>query len=471
LAQRIPAIADPDWNLQNDSKYAIISEDINSKYLIDSPLLVDVSINSNKAFSPLETRELQKIRVGQLIVNSCLPTGEIETPEKISQYEAGERMLANAYYSLGNYDRSTSHLPVDPKSATWEDLRIRTLSYAKSNDEKNANHSMALLGQAMESAITEKTRPYLSPSMGSAVGAAVRYEINFWISKDFATFLKNIKRRIRKIQKRTARKEYSAWAEYFWLAMAVSSVSNSTQISEPERDELIELCRILVKNSLRVRPSLSKQYIQELSFQNLLTSSQMGTHLLADRHSVYTSSWTAFAVDHESRYLSPNSNRIHLENCQRIGKGYFPISLVRGKRLNGDRQFGSIWHRKIPSHYLARRVQKVANALCFALKHDQDLGVWDILASPRSTILKRRVIDTAHRFKINSSLLLNKLDCSSNSNERISILEIIRNYSICELSEDDADSILNSLDALMRESKSESELNLAKIIKKNIESN
>ena len=471
LAQRIPAIADPNWNLQNDSKYAIISEDINSKYLFNSPLLVDVRIDSNKPFSPLETRELQKIRVGQLIVNSCLPTGEVETPEKISQCESGERMLANAYYALGNYDRSTSHLPVDPKSATWEDLRIRTLSYAKSNDEKNANHSMALLGQAMESATAEKTRPILTPSIGSAIGTAVRYEIDFWISKDVATLLRKVKRRTNKIQKRSAKKKYLAWAEYFSLALATNSVSQCTQISGTERTELVELTKLLVKNSLRAKPSLNRYYIQELSLRELMESNQVGTHLMEDKHSVQTSSWTAFAAEYQSKYWPPSSNVAHLKSCQRIGEGYFPISLVMGKRLNGDRQFGSIWHRKIPTQDLARRVQKVANALCFALKHDQDLGVWDILASPRSTTLKRRVIDTFHRFRIDIALLLTRLDCSSDPNERISILEILRNYSNCEMNEDDEDCILDALDVLNQNSKSKSELNLAKIIKKNIDSN
>ncbi len=468
LAEDIPSIADPKWKRIIDLNYAIIDNDIDARYLANGPLLVDVSFDSFTNFTPRESREHQKIHVGKMIRRAGSSKSETHaTPEDISRHEIGEMLISNARFKLGHAFETSDSFELDSKLVTWEDLLDRTRQLAHSNESMKARYCRSMLQKSMKVAIENKKRPVLTTRIAIAINHAVGLEIDFWETKDLDNFIFEVRRRLRKVERERANKKHPEWAEYYSLAIALNAVRRSKHVPESRISEVRELSESLVKKSLRARPSLLRRYKKELAFRSTLASPMVKPYLQDEESAVFTSSWTSFAANYQSKFLKPLSAGAQKEEWDKLEDSFLPIAIVHGKRVDGKPRIGSIWHREMMTADLEMREQRVANALCYALKYNTDMGIWKILAVKRSSSLKERVIDTVRLFDIDISVLLSRLVESTDENERVSIFRIIGNYSKSDIDLLDAMSISSSLDLLNYEQDSASE-ELIKIIRMNL---
>ena len=449
LAKRIPAISDPKWLLGDDSNYAIIEEDIDATYLSESPLLVDVHVDHDAAFMPLASREYQKIHVGEMIERSTYSdTPGLDGADLVAQSEAGAKLKINALVALGQTVPSTAHFDFDPLSASWEELHTRTLCYARSSDFQNAILSRGMLVREMKDTIRNRKRPYLSTRIAKAIDFALRIEMKYWEERNIRAFLRSARNRLDKAKARNARRDYTPWAEFYSLAMAANSIAPSLSSSAAELSELTELRAYLVQESLRARPTLSRRYLKVIGLRTTMKKPGIRAYIDDEELSVRSSSWTTFASGYQSKFLDLQSQKSHQRKCEGLAADYIPVSIVLGGRENGTLRIGSVWHRQLSTTKLAQQEQRAANAFCFALKFKEDLGIWKVLSTSRATKLKERIIETIHRFRIDVSLLLDRLNSSENEFERTSILKILRIYSAQEVDSADAQSIVDSVETL-----------------------
>ena len=469
LAEKVSAISSPEWTYHKDEKYGIISDDLDWKYLSYSPLLVDVRIDNHKQFFPLESRENQKIRIGEMISQACSPNAESSLiPQVASQLRAAEKLKQDASFKLEKIYR-TEEPPVESGSDSWDDLLVRTRHYAHTNDPVRANYCMALLKRAMERAVIQKTRPYLNSQISKAIYHAIGLELVYCETGDITEFLKKAKYRIQKVKHSKQPGQYLGWAEFYHLSIVSNSILQSDPIRGPEFKELKSMTEHLIAESLRARPSLNRRYRTELGFRTALDLPRVSPYAHDRAHSLMTSSWTSHAANFESKFVSPASVKAHQLECEKMDDGYIPVSIVLGKRIDGGLDIGTVWHRQIQTTDVQRNEQKVANALCYALKFQKDLGVWKILATKEQSSLKQRLIDTLHLFRVDVSFVVEQFLNATTSQERVALLNVIRNYSNCKLGVTDIETVQDSLREINFEPDSET-AELIRIIRFNLES-
>lgn len=475
LASRFPELADPQWSQQTDQNYCVIPKDIQTDYLAATPLLIDIDIHGDTFFKPLESREQQKIHLGNMISNSCkLDFKAIPGTEEYQRLEAGSKLVAEAHYALGNFDKSASNFQRKLDAGTWNELIKRTLSLARSGDHESAIHSNALLNKKLDEAVSSMTRPFLTFGEAIAISTAVQTEIEFWEDRDIRKFINLVTSRIRRAEARYHGENFTLWAEYYANAMATNSVCQifetaSDEQSKKHAKKLKGLTNKFVRESIKLKPILKRNYLKWHESQSSLDSGLLGSYLYNEEQPVKSSVWTAFAANCDSRFIRPSTQLSNTISHNRLDDSYYPISYIHGNRVDDVPRIGSIWHSDLRTVDFVHQEQRLANAFCFGLLHGEDLGVWKILGSSTSSNLKKRIIETIFKFDVSLPLLLDRLDSSENSHERLAILSAIRPYSNSTNSIDSTEMkiLLASLDQVDAVG-SEKEQALCKIIRINV---
>lgn len=480
LAERIPQLVDPQWDLDEKRSHAVISKDIGTDYLANSPLLADVFLHFDISFTPSRNREKQKLSVGEMIVQEYQSdhTSIAGSPD-FHGIQAGDRMKIQAYDALGQFEDSSDHFLQKTEKGGWPDLPwpelwIRSLSFAKADDWVSAHHAKSLLQKKMNDACRFKAKPYIPFGVAQAIDLSVDAEMDFWKDGDATKFIIDVNRRIQKVEACKSPRECTPWAEYYALALASSSVSKAVSASHREGSEknalaLEKLIKKLVEKCINLKPSMKKVFAQrhvdiQAANGSVLTSIFLNQEIMPIR----SSAWSSLVSNFESRFVEPRNAKPHAAMGRQLDdRDFFPISIVFGIRTFGNPKIGSIWHRELDTLELAHREQRLANSFCYALHHNEDIGIWKILESPNTFSLKQRIIDTLLVFKVNIAILLDRLDNSDNSNERLSILESLRHYSNGHVASKDIPRVLLSLNRIERIG-APREKELAKIIRLNL---
>lgn len=476
LAEKIPQISDPKWNDLKSLNHSIIAKDVSTNYLLDAPLLVDVQLHADSYFKPDVAREQQKLSVGEMILRVCQPSYQMipDTPE-YHRLEVGSKMKAEAFYALDQFEKSSDHFQRQLEEGTWPEVLIRTLSLARSGHAASANHSKALLRKKLTRAVQLKkdSRPFVTLGIARAIDLSVQAEMDFWESGDAREFIKWATNRTRRVKASDDPKKFTQWAEYYSIALAASSVAKAIKGNESRsgKRNLQELNRLkgqLVADCIKLRPSLKQKFTQHHDSQILTGSRLIDGFLTRQQMPVRSSAWSATTSNYESRFIEPRTKNSHVAASENLHEeGFFPVATVLGNHLAGNPKIGSIWHRELETAELANREQRLANAFCIALYHGEDVGIWTVLRSPNSYPLKQRIIETVHKFKINASILMNRLDGSANRHERLSILKSLRNYSPAAMSSEAMEHAMSSLSRIEQLGTKE-EVDLAAIIRLNL---
>jgi len=480
LAKRIPQLADRQWDLEEDRRHAVISKDIGTDYLADAPLLLDVFLHKDIKFTPSERREQERLSVGEMIVQAYQDGSKsIEGTPEFRAIQIGDRMKIQAYDALGRFNDSSDHFLSKTEKESWSDLPwpelwIRSLSFAKADDWVNANHSKSLLRKKLTDAVDYEAKPYIKVGVARAIDMSVQAEMDFWKDGDASKFIDWVNNRVEKIETPKNRSKYTPWAEYYSLALATSSVAKAvgSGVSESSGEEfevLKELTETLVTKCIGLNSKMGEVFAQRHVDIQAANGSQLTSAFLNPKQiPIRSSTWSSLVSDFESRFIEPRTYRTHGAASSKIDEeNFFPVSIVFGSRSYENPKIGSIWHRELDTPKLAHREQKLANSFCFALHHNEDIGIWKILESPQSFSLKQRIIDTILVFKVKITILLDRLDNSDNSHERLSILAALRQYSNGHIANQHVPSVLASLNRIERIG-TPKEKKLARIIRLNL---
>lgn len=472
LAQRIPVLAE---QLTGDTdNYGIISHDVDGSYLQKTPMLVDVSVHQDTQYEPLSSREHQKIHVGEMIIGTCQPESNVTPDSNVhKRLQSGKNLVGRAWFALGKFELSSKQFQNRNFDGTWQDILMRTRSFAMAGNAVSANHSKANLLKKMKASVLNITKPFLTVGEARAITTALQTEMDFWETRNTETFIERINVRIRRLESRKKNPGYSLATEYYSMAYAAHSVNLAVSAlldeeSEARSQQLKQLTEKLIQKSLKIKPALQNNFVKWYGIQSVQRSPFIHPDLRIKKLPVHSSAWTTFASNFESRFIQPRTNRHHLVTCQGLKDGFIPVSIVLGKTIGGEARKGSIWHRELESDQLARREQQVANALCYALVYNEDIGIWRILSNPDDCTLKQTVVDTIHQFGIDLTILLDRLDQSNDEPERVSILEALRHYSVSKLGSKDVDRMIESV-KLIESAGTEQEKKLCRIIRLNID--
>ena len=435
LAEKIPQLKDQQWELEECLSSNVISRGIETEHLLDAPLLVDVTLHSGTRFSPDSRQEQQKLAVGEMISLASQPDPELihDSPE-YHRLEVSSRMKAEAYYALGKFGDSSNQFRRKTHDEGWTEAWMRTLAFARSGDFASASHSKALLREKLTESIKFKTRPFVSVGVARAIDRSVQAEIEFWADGDAQKFIRWVANRITRVETSRDPTKYTAWAEYYSLVAATNSVASAVANSQNKGAKrnlrkLEQLTVKLAKECIELKPSLKNRFTQRNGVPVVNSSRFLSGYLHQKKIPNRLSAWSSLVSGFESRFVEPRTPRTHITLTEKLDReNYFPISIVFGNQVGGNPKIGSIWHRELKTAELAHREQRIANSFCFALYHNEDIGIWKMLRSPETSSLKNRIIDSIFKFRVDLAILIRRLSDSDNSHERLSILTAIQSY-------------------------------------------
>ena len=456
LAGQIPELANSVFREKREnSKCCVIPRDIAPVYLHNTPFLVDVLIHGKERFKPTAEREQNKIKLGSMIADSLQfdDRQASDSPEYKKWQHAALKIQADAHFKLEQFDRSTTKFKdhIDAENAEWEELLIHTLACTRSGDIVHANHWKATLQRKMVNIVLSKGRVNMNVYVAKAIDLALRAEVNFKETGDPTEYIKWLNERLEKIDsKKHVRLKNDIAAEYFVLALTTHFVFQTLDASsDSEYLEETRTLRILrdqlVESSAATKPRQGRLLWNWYHRLSTINSPFANSYLYDQEISVRSSAWSNLLSDYESMFIEPRYDKSHLAKHRWLDEDYFPTSIVMGTHNGVGPKKGSIWHREVKTPDLDRKAQRLANLFSFALRHGHDIGAWRILGSEGESVLKDKLINTIFLMKVDPATLIEKLDRSENSNERVSILRILEQYSIHSLEASMSNGVLKSI--------------------------